>query len=100
MYTLVEVKRVQKRLLEMALIIRDILESNEIPYFICAGTLANNDRFGKMVTCYSTEYYEGAMDNIAVKGGRIINAAVLNTNDFGGSVLSDHYLIYCDVVFE
>lgn len=39
MYTQNEVKKVQKRLLEMAVIIRDILEKHKIPYFLCAGTL-------------------------------------------------------------
>lgn len=33
------VKKTQNRLLEMAIIIRDILEKNEIPYFITYGTL-------------------------------------------------------------
>lgn len=35
----IDVKRVQKRLLEMAVVTRDILESNNIPYFIAYGTL-------------------------------------------------------------
>lgn len=39
MYTQDEVKKVQKRLLEMAVVIRDILEKNQIPYFITYGTL-------------------------------------------------------------
>lgn len=39
MYTLEDVKMVQKRLLEMAVTIRDILDSNNIPYFITYGTL-------------------------------------------------------------
>lgn len=39
MYTQEDVKKVQKRLLEMAIVIRDILESHHIPYFLCAGTL-------------------------------------------------------------
>ena len=39
MYTQNEVKKVQKRLLEMAIAIRDILETNGIPYFITYGTL-------------------------------------------------------------
>lgn len=39
MYTREDVKKVQKRLLEMAKDIRDILESHEIPYFITYGTL-------------------------------------------------------------
>ena len=39
MYTQEDVKKVQKRLLEMAIVIRDILESHNIPYFLCAGTL-------------------------------------------------------------
>lgn len=33
------VKRVQQRLLEMAIVVRDILDAHKIPYFICAGTL-------------------------------------------------------------
>lgn len=39
MYTQVEVQKVQRRLLKMAVIIRDILETNNIPYFITYGTL-------------------------------------------------------------
>ena len=39
MYTQEDVKKVQRRLLEMAVVIRDILDMNDIPYFICAGTL-------------------------------------------------------------
>lgn len=39
MYTQEEVRKVQKRLLEMAVTIRDILENYHIPYFLCAGTL-------------------------------------------------------------
>lgn len=39
MYTQEDLKRVQTRLLEMAIGIRDILEKHEIPYFLCAGTL-------------------------------------------------------------
>lgn len=39
MYTLEDVKKVQCRLLEMAIVIRDILEAHHIPYFLCAGTL-------------------------------------------------------------
>lgn len=39
MYTINDVKKVQDRLLEMAVVIRDILESNNIPYFITYGTL-------------------------------------------------------------
>lgn len=39
MYTQDDVKKVQKRLLEMAVAIRDILEVNNIPYFITYGTL-------------------------------------------------------------
>ena len=35
----IDVKRVQKRLLEMAVIVRDIFDRHDIPYFICAGTL-------------------------------------------------------------
>ena len=38
-YTLKEVKRVQARLLEMAVCVRDILDAHGIPYFLCAGTL-------------------------------------------------------------
>lgn len=39
MYTQDDVKKVQGRLLEMAIVIRDILEKNQIPYFITYGTL-------------------------------------------------------------
>jgi lipopolysaccharide cholinephosphotransferase len=39
MYTINEVKKVQKRLLEMAKAIRNVLEKNDIPYFITYGTL-------------------------------------------------------------
>lgn len=39
MYTQEDVKKVQQRLLEMAIVIREILDKHEIPYFICAGTL-------------------------------------------------------------
>ena len=39
MYTQEDVKKVQKRLLEMAKAIRDILEEHQIPYFITYGTL-------------------------------------------------------------
>lgn len=39
MYTQEDVKKVQKRLLEMAVVIRDILEAHQIPYFITYGTL-------------------------------------------------------------
>lgn len=63
-------------------------------------TLANNDAFGTKPTYYNRDIYEGAMDNIAVKGGRIINTRVINTNNYGVGVLSDHYLLYCDVRFN
>lgn len=39
MYTLEDVKKVQERLLNMAVVIRDILEGHKIPYFITYGTL-------------------------------------------------------------
>ena len=39
MYTQEDVKKVQKRLLEMAVVIRNILEAHQIPYFITYGTL-------------------------------------------------------------
>lgn len=39
MYTLKDVKVVQKRLLEMAVAIRNVLEKEEIPYIITYGTL-------------------------------------------------------------
>lgn len=39
MYTQEDVIKVQKRLLGMAVVIRDILDKHGIPYFICAGTL-------------------------------------------------------------
>lgn len=39
MYTQDDVKKVQQRLLKMAVAIRDILEANNIPYFITYGTL-------------------------------------------------------------
>lgn len=39
MYTPEDVKKVQCRLLQMAKVIRDILEKHEIPYFITYGTL-------------------------------------------------------------
>ncbi len=39
MYTQEVVKKVQKRLLDMAVVIRDILEAHQIPYFITYGTL-------------------------------------------------------------
>lgn len=39
MYTNTDVNRVQKRLLEMAVVVRDLLNENGIPYFLCAGTL-------------------------------------------------------------
>ena len=61
-------------------------------------SLANNDFLGTLKTSPSSSY-EGAMDNIAVKGGSINDIAVINVNEIAGSTLSDHYLIYCDVVF-
>ena len=39
MYSQEDVKKVQARLLKMALVIRDILEKHQIPYFITYGTL-------------------------------------------------------------
>lgn len=39
MYGPEEVRRVQRRLLEMAVAVRDILERNDIPYFIAYGSL-------------------------------------------------------------
>lgn len=39
MYTQEDIKKVQVRLLEMAKVIRDILETHNIPYFITYGTL-------------------------------------------------------------
>lgn len=38
-YTTADIRRVQKRLLEMAICVRDILNQNEIPYFLAFGTL-------------------------------------------------------------
>lgn len=39
MYTTQDVKRVQERLLEMAIKIRNVLEANDIPYILAFGTL-------------------------------------------------------------
>lgn len=39
MYTIQDVKRVQSRLLEMAIKIRNVLEANNIPYLLAYGTL-------------------------------------------------------------
>ena len=39
MYTQEDVKKVQQRLLEMAIVVRDILENHRIPYFLAYGTL-------------------------------------------------------------
>ncbi len=44
-----DVKRVQKRLLEMAIIIKDILESHNIPYVITYGTLLGAVRHGGFI---------------------------------------------------
>lgn len=41
---LVDTREVQKRLLNMAIIIRDILEKNDMPYFIAVGTLLGSIR--------------------------------------------------------
>lgn len=45
----VDIKRVQSRLLEMAVNIRDILERNEIPYEIAFGTLLGAVRHGGFI---------------------------------------------------
>ena len=39
MYSKDDLKKVQNRLLEMAIAVRDILEENQVPYFITYGTL-------------------------------------------------------------
>lgn len=70
------------------------------PFKDAGYTMANNDFLGTLQTAWSTEWYEGAMDNIVVKGGSINNINVINVNDRGAGTLSDHYLIYCDIVFE
>lgn len=49
MYTLHDVRKVQIRLLEMAVAIRDILESYNIPYFITYGTLLGAVRHGGFI---------------------------------------------------
>lgn len=46
MYSQEDVKRVQKRLLEMAVSIRDILEKYDIPYFLSSGSLLGAVRHG------------------------------------------------------
>ena len=62
-------------------------------------TMLNHGYMGNLQTAPTRTYYDGAMDNIVVKGGSINNINVLNCNEEGGGTLSDHYLIYCDVVF-
>lgn len=70
------------------------------PFKDAGYTMANNDFLGTLQTYWSTESYEGAMDNIVVKGGSINNINVVDVNDMGVGNLSDHRLIYCDIVFE
>jgi len=48
-YTSEDIKRVQSRLLEMAIRVRDILDRNEIPYFLAYGTLLGAVRHGGFV---------------------------------------------------
>lgn len=49
MHSQVDIKRVQHRLLEMAIAIRDILELHNIPYFITYGTLLGAIRHGGFI---------------------------------------------------
>lgn len=46
---MVDIKRVQKRLLDMAVVIKDILESHNIPYVITYGTLLGAVRHGGFI---------------------------------------------------
>lgn len=65
-------------------------------------SLANNDYYGSIRTFWDREqWYEGCMDNIAVKGGVISNVRVIQSNHITGveDILSDHLPIACDVVF-
>lgn len=65
-------------------------------------SLANCDYDGILRTYWDrSNVYDGAMDNIAVKGGVISNVEVVNCNNITGieKTLSDHFLIGCDVVF-
>lgn len=48
-YTAQDIKKVQCRLLEMAICVRDILDKNEIPYFLAFGTLLGAVRHGGFV---------------------------------------------------
>ena len=68
MYTLEEVKKVQQRLLEMAVEVRDVLERYEIPYFITYGTLLGAVRHKGFIPWDDdfdfyilSEYYDEAM---------------------------------------
>lgn len=44
-----DIKKIQKRLLEMAVVIRDVLEKHNIPYFITYGTLLGAVRHGGFI---------------------------------------------------
>lgn len=48
-YTKADVKRVQQRLFKMAIAIRDILEKNNIPYFLSSGSLIGAVRHGGFI---------------------------------------------------
>ncbi|MGJ8648967.1 MAG: LicD family protein [Opitutaceae bacterium] len=48
-YTAQDIKKVQSRLLEMAVCVRDILDRNEIPYMIAYGTLLGAVRHGGFI---------------------------------------------------
>lgn len=48
-YTVQDIKRVQNRLLKLAVCVKDILERNDIPYFIAYGTLLGAVRHGGFI---------------------------------------------------
>lgn len=68
MYTLEDVKKVQRRLLEMAVAVRDVLEHYNLPYFITYGTLLGAVRHKGFIPWDDdfdfyilAEYYDEAM---------------------------------------
>lgn len=66
------------------------------PFKNAGYSMVITDFLGNTPTVYNDVSY---IDNIILKGGVITAASVVNANSIAGTVLSDHYIVHCDILF-